>query len=118
DRAFVGVSPLPAAPDTAAAAAAIPANTYFPALEEFDVLLAELPPQTRLVIMIPPVYYTALPRPGTQDAADLPACKAELARRLGRERSAVLDYLVDGPISRDPKNFMDPVHYRLNHARV
>ena len=68
--------------------------------------------------MFPPVYYTALPRPSTQAAADLPACKAELARRLGRERSAVLDYLIDGPISRDPKNFMDPVHYRLNIARV
>jgi hypothetical protein len=108
----------PAAPDIGVAAAAIPANTYFPALEEFDLLLAELPPQTRLVIMIPPVYYTVLPRPGTLDAADLSACKAELARRLGRERSAVLDYLVDGPISRDPKNFMDRVHYRLNIARV
>jgi len=108
----------PPASDIGAAAAAMTADTYFPALEEFDVLLAELPPQTRLVILIPPVYHTALPRPGTQAAADLPACKVELARRLGRKRSAVLDYLVDGLISRDPENFMDPVHYRLSIARV
>ena len=108
----------PDASDGGPAAAAIPANTFFPALEQFGVLLAELPLQTRLVVMLPPVYHTALPRPGTQDAADLAACKAELARRLGRRASAVLDYLVVGPISSEPKNFMDLVHYRLNIARL
>jgi hypothetical protein len=105
-------------PDVGAAAAVLPANTYFPAFEEFAVLLAELPPQTRFVVMMPPVYHTMLPAPGTQAAADLPSCKAELARRLGRPDSALLDYMVDGPISRDPENFMDPGHYRHNIARL
>jgi hypothetical protein len=96
-----------------------PANTYFPALEAFDAVLAELSPRTALVIVMPPVYHGMLPRPGTQTAADLPACKAELARRLiGRPRSGFLDYLVDGPISRDPNNFMDQEHYRLNIAHL
>jgi hypothetical protein len=104
--------------DVGTAAAAMPANTYFPALEEFDVLLSELPRQTKFLIMMPPVYHAALPRPGTQAAADLPACKAELTRRLGRQGLAFLDYLVDGPISRDPENFMDLVHYRLNVAHL
>jgi hypothetical protein len=107
----------PIRPDIGPAVAATP-NTYFPALEKFDLLLSELPPQTKFVIMMPPVYYTALPAPGTQAAADLSACKVELARRLGRQGNAFLDYLVDGPISRDPENFMDPMHYRLNIARV
>jgi hypothetical protein len=110
--------PATPAPDIGTAAAEKSANTYFPALEELDVLLSELPPQTRLVTMIPPVYHTALPRPGTQAAADLPACKAELAHRLGGRADALLDYLVDGPISHDPENFMDLVHYRLNVARI
>jgi hypothetical protein len=105
--------------DTDAAIPALPANTYFPALEAFDGVLAELSPQTALVIIMPPVYYGMLPHPGTQTAADLPACKAALARRLvGRRRSGFLDYLVDGPISRDPSNFMDREHYRLNIARL
>jgi hypothetical protein len=108
----------PITPDIGTAAPAMPANTYFPALEAFDVFLSELPPQTKFVIMMPPVYHTMLPRPGTHAAADLHACKAELARRLGRRGSAFLDYLVDGPTSRDPENFMDPGHYRLNIARL
>jgi hypothetical protein len=98
--------------------AAVQANTYFPAIEAFDGLLAELPPQTRFVIMMPPVYHTGLPRPGTQDAADLLACKAALAHRLGRQGVAFLDYQVDGPISRDPRNFMDMVHYRHSVAQI
>ncbi len=99
--------------------AAMPADTYFPAIDEFDVLLADLPVQTRVVIVMPPVYRSMLPRPGTQIAADLPACKAALARRLAdRGGSGFLDFLVDGPISRDPENFMDWVHYRMNIARM
>ena len=95
------------------------ADTYFPALEAFDGVLAELSPQTALVVVMPPVYHGMLPHPGTQTAADLPTCKAELARRLvGRRHSGFLDYLVDGPISRDPNNFMDREHYRLNIARL
>jgi hypothetical protein len=110
----------PAASETAAAstAAAVQANTYFPALEAFDGLLAELPPQTRFVMMMPPVYQASLPRSGSQEAADLLACKAELAHRVGRQGIALLDYLVDGPIARDPENFMDMVHYRARVAHV
>jgi hypothetical protein len=68
---------------------------------------------------MPPVHQTMLPRLGTQIAADLPACKEALARRVaGRPRSGFLDYLVDGPISRDPENFMDQQHYRMNIARL
>src|SRR6266853_774188 len=77
--------------------AAKPSNTYFPAIEALDGILTGLPPETGFVIVMPPVYQTVLPRPGTQLAADLPACKAELARRLAdRPRSGFLDFLVDG----------------------
>jgi hypothetical protein len=102
----------------AAASAAVPANTRFPALDAFDGLLAELPPQTRFMIMMPPAYQTSLPRPGTQEAADLAACKARLAGSLGRQGFALVDYMVDGPVARDPKNFLDMVHYRTNVARI
>lgn len=103
--------------DTAAVVAAMPANTHFPALEALDPLLAELPAQTKFVTMMPPLHHTMLPRPGTQAAADLAACKAELTRHLG-SRGAFIDYMVDGPISRDPENFMDAGHYRHNIARL
>jgi len=96
-----------------------PPNTYFPALDQLDAVLAELPPQAGFVIVMPPVHQTVLPRRGTQIAADLPACKEALARRVaGRPRSGFLDYLIDGPISREADNFMDQQHYRMNIARL
>jgi hypothetical protein len=110
----------PAAPmrGPAAASAPVQPDPDFPGIGAFDDLLAELPPQTRFLLMMPPLYTTALPRPGTQDAADLLACKAALARRLGRRGVAFLDYQLDDPISRDPRNFMDMKHYRDNVARI
>ena len=108
------------APEAASgtADAAVEANTYFPALEVFDALLAGLPPHSRFVIVMPPLYHTALPRQGSQEAADLVACKAALGQRLGRQGVAFLDYQVDGPLARDPQNFMDMVHYRRPVARL
>ena len=108
----------PGAPAPAVVRAPVQPNTYFPGIEAFDDLIADLPPQTRFLLMMPPLYYTALPRPGTQGAADLLACKAALAHRLGRQGVAFLDYQVDGPISRDPRNFMDMKHQRDNVARI
>ena len=100
-------------------AGALSPNTYFPALAELDAVLATLPSDTGFVIVMPPVYQAMLAHPGTQFAADLLACKVELARRVAdRERSGFLDFLVDGPISREPENFMDPQHYRMNIARM
>ncbi len=108
----------PATIDAGTPAAAVEPNTFFPALQSFDVLLSELPRQIKFVIMMPPVYHLQLPRAGTQDAADLLACKVELARRLGRRGLAFLDFLVDGPIARNPENFMDMVHYRFDVAHI
>jgi hypothetical protein len=108
----------PAAPEAAPPPGPVKADASFPGIEMFDGLLAELPRETRFILLMPPLYATALPRTGTQEAADLVACKAALARRLGRQGVAFLDYQVDDPVSRDPRNFMDMKHYRNNVARI
>jgi hypothetical protein len=109
----------PAAPAVAPPASEpVQANASFPGIELFDGLLAELPRETRFILLMPPLYHTALPRPGSQEAADLLACKAALAHRLGRQGVAFLDYQLDDPISHDPRNFMDMKHYRNNVARI
>jgi len=101
------------------AVAAREADTYFPAIDAFDEILAAVPAQTSLVMVVPPVYRAALPAPGTQLAADLAACKATLAQRMAaRPRGSFIDFMIDGPISRDPENFMDMEHFRMNVARM
>jgi hypothetical protein len=90
----------------------------YPAIKALDGVLAKLPPDTPLLVVMPPQFYTLLPRPGTATAADLAACKAELAARVdARPRGGFLDYLSDTPATRNPENFMDFEHYRANIAR-
>jgi hypothetical protein len=113
----------PAAPADAAAspAATVPTqvDASFPAIVQFDRLLAALPDDTSLVIVMPPQFYSELPKLGTRDAAELALCKAELARRVVRRaHSGFLDFLVDSPLSRDPENFMDADHYRYGVAHL
>lgn len=104
--------PLPAAQSP-------PPIDFFPAMPVLDGILEKLPASVPVVILMSPVYRTMLPAPGSQIAADLPACKAALAKRIeGRPRSAFLDFLIDTPVSHDPENFMDHEHYRGNVARM
>ncbi len=71
------------------------------------------------MMVVPPVYRIWLATMSPQMAADLPACKAELARRvLNRPHGAFVDYMVDSPIAEDYRNFIDPDHYRRNVARI
>ena len=90
----------------------------FPALTALDEVLAKLPADTPIVVVMPPQFYTLLPRAGSPAAVELAACKAELAARVeARARSGFLDYLNDTPATRNPENFMDWEHYRANIAR-
>ncbi len=90
----------------------------FPAITALDKVLAELPADTPIVVVMPPQFYTLLPRAGSQAAIELAACKADLAARVdARERSGFLDYLNDTPATRNPENFMDSEHYRADIAR-
>ena len=77
------------------------------------------PAETALILLRPPVYVTALPKPGTRDAAADAACRkafADLAAR--RPRTALVDWRVDRPELRDPGLFFDHSHYRQPIARL
>jgi hypothetical protein len=91
----------------------------YPAIRALDHVLAALPADTPVLIILPPQFHDLLPKPGSAAAADLAACKAQLAARIGgREHSGMLDYLTDTPAVHDPANFMDAEHYRANIARA
>jgi hypothetical protein len=66
-----------------------------------------------------PVYQQWLDELNPQIVADLPRCKAELARRATRRpHTAFLDYFVEGIISHDADNFVDTQHFRFKVARM
>ena len=92
-------------------------NRFFPAFEAFDKIIATLPPSLPLVVVMPPQSSVILPESGTPAANELAACKTEISRRIrARNHGHFLDYLIDGELARDPRNFMDNDHYRLSIA--
>lgn len=91
----------------------------FPAATGLEELMKTAPAETALILLRPPVYVTALPKPGTRDALANAACRqafADLAAR--RPRTALVDWRVDRPELRDPKLFFDHSHYRQPIARL
>ncbi|TQI72837.1 hypothetical protein FHT98_0555 [Bosea sp. AK1] len=91
----------------------------FPAARGLEELMKAAPAETVLILLRPPVYVTALSKPGTRDAAADAACRkafADLAAR--RPRTALVDWRVDRPELRDPKLFFDHSHYRQPIARL
>lgn len=108
--------PDPVAPDDLALA---PAGTKpeFPAVDQLRAFIAGIG-DTPVVIVMPPLMTSNLPRAGTPGAARLAACKAALAELVaGRARSNFLDFRVDDAVTRDPGNFLDSMHYRAPVAR-
>jgi hypothetical protein len=45
-------------------------------------------------------------------------CKYELARRAVQQHWHFVDFYSDTPLSRDPENFWDASHVRMNAARI
>lgn len=91
----------------------------FPAAAALESLMAKAPAGTALILVRPPAYITALPKPGSRDAAADAACRsafADLAQR--RPRTALVDWRVDRPELRDSALFFDHTHYRQPVARL
>lgn len=90
----------------------------FPAVDQLRTFIAGIG-DTPVVIVMPPLMATNLPRAGTPGAARLAACKAALAQLVaGRARSNFLDFRLDDPATRERANFMDSMHYRAPIARA
>jgi hypothetical protein len=93
-------------------------QSSFTAILGFREFMSELPASVSVVIVMPPNYTTAIPEQGSLGAAILAKCKFNLAGLVaGRLGSGFLDFKVDTELTRDPTNFLDPVHYRARVAR-
>jgi hypothetical protein len=81
--------------------------------------LAGVPATTSLVLVFVPRYSITLPAPGSPAGQRSEACKAAFRQlAAGRPHTAIVDFLKDGEIARDRRNFWDRVHYRKPIAHL
>jgi hypothetical protein len=84
-----------------------------PWVDRLRAFLGTVPQSVRVLVVVPPIYYTVLPRPGSRQAGVIDTCKAALRRTVAdRPRGAFLDFRVDLAGTHDPTDFVDLVHYR------
>ena len=89
-----------------------------PWIAQLRTFLATLPQSVHVVVVMPPVYFTSLPPPGSKQAALIDACKAALAKAVpDRPHSGFLDFRVDTESTHDVTDFADMMHYREKLAR-
>jgi hypothetical protein len=91
----------------------------FPAVELLRTTLTNIDRDVPLAIVMPPAFFTDLPARGDPNADLIAQCKGALQEiTTQRPRGVFLDFQADGEITRNPKNFMDGVHYRAPIARL
>jgi hypothetical protein len=92
-------------------------SDVFPVAALLDDAVKKLPADVSIVLLMPPIFYTIIPEPGTREAAEGAACKTAFRRIVaGRPHSNFIDYRIDNALTRDPLNFVDPIHYRTKIA--
>jgi hypothetical protein len=90
-----------------------------PALALLEAFVAELSPQTGLLLYFTPMPANTLPVPGSAAARWLEACKVRYrALTDARQNSAFLDRMIDDAFARDIDNFEDVEHIRNGSAPV
>ena len=89
-----------------------PPQTKRPGLADLKARLDILPAQTRVVLLLPPVYAAIIPAPGTPAAAALAACKDAIGRLPQvHPKTAIVDWHRVRPGTDVPGNFYDADHY-------
>lgn len=109
-----------ARPEGAApAAGGAPARDNFAAAPLLAELLARLPAQTAVVLVMPPHHRSLRPPPGSAAAAEAEACKDRFAAVAARRpRTRLLDFRQRPDLTERDEDYWDPLHYRAPVARA
>ncbi len=100
-------------PVTPEALGEVPWAPRLPWVDRLRAFLATVPQSVRVLVVVPPVYFTALPQPGSRQATVIDTCKAALKQAVAdRPRAGFLDFRVDLEGTHDAEDFVDLVHYR------
>jgi hypothetical protein len=108
--------PLGPQPQSPPYSGAVDAN--YPYRDMLATRVEQLGSDVPVVLLVPPVFYTIIPAPGSQVAVERQTCNAAYRSIVaGRPHSNLLDYRIDNALTRDPANFADLIHYREIIAR-
>ena len=83
-----------------------------PALDRLQDVLGTVP-QTRKILIFPPVHVSVQPTPASPAADEEAECKrriVEIARRTG---STLIDFRLRSAVTMEDANYWDPLHYRV-----
>jgi hypothetical protein len=86
-----------------------------PALDWLEDILAAVP-ETRKILIFPPVHVSVQPTAGSRAADEEAECKrrvGEIARRTG---STLIDFRLRSAVTSEDSNYWDPLHYRIGIA--
>jgi hypothetical protein len=93
-------------------------STDFPYRDMLARRVEKLAGDVPVVLVVPPVFHTIIPAPGSLAAVERQACNAAYSSIVaGRPHSNLIDYRIDNALTRDPANFADLIHYREIIAR-
>lgn len=88
----------------------------FPSLAWLSQMLDRVPPETRMLVVMPPIHVAAQAVPDTPDAARERACTARVLDLAARHGATVVDYRRPSAITTEDSNYWDPLHYRIGLA--
>jgi hypothetical protein len=113
-----GSAPASLPPDAAVASESETGKWVFPALGWLEASLQALPAKTRKILLFPPLHVASLPVEGSYELARDAACKGAILALAGRLSASVVDYRILSAVTRDETRFWDPLHYRIDVARM
>lgn len=90
------------------------ASWRFPALVWLDEIMRRFP--GRVVLAFMPLHVASQPVPGSEGAARLDECKAQIVAIAQRKGAPLIDFNIPSEITRNDANYWDPKHYRLGIA--
>ena len=80
-------------------------------------MLSRLAPETTKILVFMPYHEFHQPVPGSHQAAQWDECRRRLVALAADATNAhVLDFMIPSDITRDDRNYWDPLHYSVEVA--
>ena len=90
----------------------------FPALSHLEKMLKRLPASTLKIVIVPPFHIYHQATPGSMEAIQWDEFKRRVAAIVCRYQNiALIDFMIESPLTTKDENFLDQIHYRVPVAQ-